>query len=158
MRKKVLSIFLLGSVVSTSLLAGDFNRGECDYKKDGCSQMKMEKRISSKSMHFGILRVIQELDLTPEQRDKVKEIIENTKPNFESYSKVFEDNKFNKDAYIDISMNKHKNMIEFKATLIEKIYTVLTDKQKTELKDLIEKNSMYSKKGMKNDKHCNGGR
>lgn len=118
----------------------------------------MEKKDFHRGMHFGVLRIIHELDLSSEQKDKIRDIMQNTKPKVESYAKAFENNRFNKEAYIDISMNKYKNMLEFKATLIEKIYTVLTDNQKTELKELIEKNSMHPKKGMKNDKHCNGGR
>ena len=158
MRKKILGIFLLGSVLATSVVAGDYKKGDCDFKKDGNSKMNMEKREFPKSMHFGIIRAIHDLDLTDEQKSKIREIMKNTKPKVESYAKAFEDNKFNKDAYIDISMNKYKNMIEFKATLIEKIYTVLRDEQKTELKDLLEKSSNEPRKGKKNDKHCNGGR
>lgn len=160
MRKKVLSIFLLGSVVATSLSANDFRKGDDDFRKNGHPPMMVDGKrdFHQRGMHFGILRAIHELDLTKEQMNKIREIMLNTKPKFESYAKVFEGNKFNRDAYIEISMNKYKNMVEFKANLIEKIYTVLTDEQKTKLKSLLERNIDEPRKGMKNDKYSNGGR
>ena len=82
MRKKVLGIFLLGSVIATSVVAGDYKKGDCDFKRDGHCNMKMEKRDSSRTMHFGILRAVHNLDLSVEQKSKIRDIMENTKPNF----------------------------------------------------------------------------
>jgi hypothetical protein len=155
MRKKVLSIFLLASIAGTSVMANDCKKANCDFKKDSDKQIKMHKKDYR---GHGIIKFIHELDLNPSQMDKIKNIMQNSKPKFESYSKAFEGYSFNKDIYINISLNKYKNMVEFKANLIEKIYDVLDEKQKIEFKNLVEKSSSEPKKGMKNDKHCNGGR
>lgn len=41
----------------------------------------------------------------------------------------------NKNKYIGISLNNYKNMVEYEASLTEKIYNILTDKQKTIKRD-----------------------
>lgn len=151
MKKKVLSIFLLASVIGTSAIAYDMKKGECNMKKD-CKHGEMKKRNHG----FSFMRYIHYLDLDKKQMNEIRDIMHNTKPKFESYSKAFTNDGFDKKIYIDVAMNKYKNMIEFKGTLIEKIYAVLTKEQKVQLKKLMEDNLEKPKKGMKNDKHCNG--
>lgn len=155
MKRILVTVILLSSLVSTFLFAVDMKKEHsCKSKKENSSCHMKEKRSS----HFSIMRYMHNLKLSDEQVSKVKDIMKNTKPKMQSYSKAFHDGKFDKNIYVDISMNKHKNMIEYKATLIEKIYNILTNEQKDELKKMLDSNSFEGKRGMKYDKHSNGGR
>ena len=155
MKRVLVTVVLLSSLVSSFLFAVDMKKEHsCKAKKENSScHMK-----SKKSPHFSIMRYIHKLELSDEQVSKVKDIMRNTKPKVDSYAKAFENGKFDKTVYIDISMNKYKNMVEYKATLIEKIYAILTNEQKNELKKMLDSNSFEDKRGMKYDKYSNGGR
>ncbi len=156
MRKIFMTVLLLSSLVSSFLFAVDMKRENGDLKKDRGLPCQIKKPKEMRFEHFGMMRYIHSLDLTKEQVSKVKEIMANTKPKMKSYSEVFKDGKFDKDRYIDISLNKYKNMVEYKATLIEKIYNILTNEQKNELKKMIDSKKFEDRKGFKNDKYSNG--
>ena len=162
MKRSLMTVVLLSSLVSSFLFAVDMKKENGDFKKDGCdfkdASCFMKKDVQRKHGHFGLMGYIHELNLSDEQISKVKDIMKNTNPKTESLNEVFKDGKFDKNRYIDISLNKYKNMVEYRATLIEKIYTILTNEQKEELKKLIDSKKFENKKGMKNDKYCNGGR
>jgi Spy/CpxP family protein refolding chaperone len=158
MRRIFLTVLLLSSLVSSFLFAVDMKKENGDFKKDRGAPCHMKKSERKKPVHFSLMRYLHELDLTKEQVSQVKEIMHNTKPKMESLSEVFKDGKFDKSRYIDISLNKHKNMVEYRATLIEKIYNILTIEQKKELKNMIDSKKFDDKRGLKHDKHSNGGR
>jgi uncharacterized membrane protein len=62
----------------------------------------------------------------------------NSNLKIQSYSKAFKDGKFDKNKYIGISLNNYKNMVEYEASLTEKIYNILTDKQKKQLEKMLD--------------------
>ncbi|WP_419764022.1 MAG: Spy/CpxP family protein refolding chaperone [Arcobacter sp.] len=155
MKRILVTVVLLSSLVSTFLFAVDMKKGHlCKPKKEN-SYCHMKDK---KNTHFSIMRYIHNLNLSDEQVSKVKAIMKDTKPKIQSYSDAFINGKFDKNRYIDISLNKYKNMVEYKATLIDKIYDILTIEQKNELKKMLDSNSFEGKRGMKHDKHSNGGR
>jgi Spy/CpxP family protein refolding chaperone len=154
MKRIFLTVLLLSSLVSSFLFAVDMKNNSGEFKKDRGDFCHKEMRLA----HFSLMKYIHELKLDDGQVSKIKDIMKNIRPKIESYSEVFKDGKFDKDRYIDISLNKYKNMVEYKATLIEKIYEILTKEQKDELKKMIDSNKFEDKKGMKYDKYSNGGR
>ena len=174
MNRIFITVLLLSSLVSTFLFAVDMKKENSDLKnnmqapthmkkgddfrkvkKPDCS---MEKPQRDGFKHFSFMRYIHKLNLDDKQASKVKEIFKNTKPKVQAYSEAFKDGKFDKNKYIDISLNKYKNMVEYKAIIIDKIYNILTDKQKNDLKTMIDSDKFEDKKGPKDDKYSNGGR
>jgi len=158
MRRIFLTVLLLSSLVSSFLFAVDMKKENGDFKKDRGEPCHMKGPHKFKGVNLSFMRYIHDLDLSKEQRSKVKDIVHNTKPKMVGLNEVFKDGKFDKNKYIDISLNKHKNMVEYKATLIEKIYNILTKEQKIELKKMIDSKKFDDKRGFKHDKHSNGGR
>ncbi len=94
MKRILMTVLLLSSLVSTFLFAVDIKKDSGDFRNS--------------------------------QNLKIQ-----------SYSKAFKDGKFDKNKYISISLNNYKNMVEYEASLTEKIYNILTDKQKKQLKEML---------------------
>ncbi len=155
MKRILITVVLLSSLVSTFLFAVDMKKANDDKSRKANNPCHMKYRGFS---HFSVMKYIHELKLSDKQISQVKDIMSKTKPKIDSYSEAFHDGKFDKNAYINISLNKYKNMVEYKATLIEKIYAILTNEQKDELKKMLDSNSFEDKRGMKYDKYSNGGR
>jgi hypothetical protein len=137
-----LTIIILSSFVTSFLFAVDMKKEDNSIKNDKNSfhitntvnskkqYHKIEKSKNKRFENFLVLRYIYKLNLSKNQDLKIKKILNNTKPKMQSYSKAFKNGKFDKNAYIKVSMNKKKNMVEYQATLIGKIYTILSIKQK----------------------------
>lgn len=155
MKRILVTVILLSSLVSTFLFAVDMKKENGDKSRKGNHPCHIKDRGFS---HFSVMKYFHELKLSDKQISQVKDIMKKTKPKMDSYSLAFQDGKFDKNVYMDISLNKYKNMVEYKATLIEKIYSVLTIEQKNELKKMLDSNSFEDKRGMKYDKYSNGGR
>ncbi|RXJ81655.1 hypothetical protein [Arcobacter sp. F2176] len=95
MKKVLITVLLLSSLVSTFLFAVDLKKSNSEFKN-------------------------------------------NPKVKINSYTKVFKDGEFDKEKYMDISLNNNKNMVEYEASLTKKIYNILTDKQKKQLKKMLD--------------------
>ena len=95
MKRILITVLLLSSLVSTFLFAVDLKKDSGNYTNN--SNLKIQ-----------------------------------------SYSKAFKDGKFDKNKYIGISLNNYKNMVEYEASLTEKIYNILTDKQKKQLEKMLD--------------------
>lgn len=159
MRKKVLSIVLLSALATTATFAygPKDDKGNCQNMKEQC--MKMEKKDGFKKEHrgeFSFMRYLHKLDLSDSQRAEIRKFMEDNRPKKMAMSEAFKDGKFDKDKYVQLNLNKQKNMLEYKASMIEKIYSVLTKEQKAELsKDLSDfENGNF--KGRMNDKYSDG--
>lgn len=155
MKRILITVVLLSSLVSTFLFAVDMKKENGDkFRKDNPPCHIKDRGF----LRFSVMKYLHELNLSDKQISQVKGIMKDTKPKIDSYSDAFHDGKFDKNVYINISLNKYKNMVEYKATLIDKIYEILTNEQKIELKKMIDSNSFEDKRGMKYDKYSNGGR
>ena len=137
---KILTGLVLAGLLSTSVYAscgmGKNNNSEMNSKKD-CKQHMMK---SSKKMKKGmpIFKVLRDLNLSDDQRAKVKEIMINNKKNRKSMNTLFTKDSFNKDEFIKRMSEKRQNMIKSKADMIEKVYSILDTKQKVQFKVLID--------------------
>lgn len=164
MNKKIVLSLAASALLATSIFAscqsGNMSKG-CKSKS---SSSKMMKKQSSFKKHGDIIHMAMKLDLTDEQRGKIRDIIKSSYKNIPKQSDAFTDSSFDKQKFIDISKGKREFMIKNKAEVIAKVYALLDDSQKKDLKTMIDmrdvmkhnmKNKMM-KKGNCNDKNCNG--
>ncbi|RYA23499.1 hypothetical protein CRU96_07435 [Malaciobacter halophilus] len=156
---KVLTSIIASSVLATGLFAyGNGMQGNCNMQNNqgknyNCGQnykggnyncvnnyqnTKMMKRGSGYSKGMGILRVVRQLDLTVEQRTDIRNIMLKTRSQRQTINSAFTKSSFDKDKYIEIITSKRDNMIKLKAQMIKDIYKVLTDKQKEQVKVLLD--------------------
>lgn len=161
MNKKVLAGLLITSVVSSSLFAMSNQDGKspytCDKQNKKMHDMKNTHHGYSNSK--GLISAVHQLNLTIEQQNEIKNILMKIDQNSESINNAFGYDKFDKKKFIDIAMNKKENMIKLRAEKIEKVYSVLSSKQKNQLKVLLElQEERKAQKGMNVDKYSNGRR
>jgi len=129
MRKIVSSIILL-TFLGTGLYA------DCSFNKEHKGYMKDKSYKYLKSGHF--LKIFRELNLSSEQNDKIRIIIENSRKSNKSINEAFAKDSFDKAKYIKIVNEKRESMIKSRAEIIEKSYAILTPKQKEQLKILLD--------------------
>jgi len=129
MKKMVSSIILL-ALLSAGLYADrSFNKEHKGYMKGK----------SHKDVKYGyLLKTFRELNLSSEQNEKIRIIIENSKKGNKSINEAFTKDSFDKAKYIKIVNEKRENMLKSRAEIIEKSYAVLTSKQKEQLKTLLD--------------------
>jgi len=163
MNKKIILSLAAAIVLSTAAFASCQNSSMSKGCKANSSSCMMKKGSSFKK-HGSISHMVMMLDLTDEQRDKVRDIIKSSYANMPKQSDAFTDNSFDKQKFIEISKEKRELRMKNKADTIEKIYALLNDTQKKDLKTMVDmretmKKNMKNKmmrKGSCNDKNCNG--
>jgi len=163
MNKKIIISLAAATLLSTSLFAscqkGDMNKGV-----KGHSQCKMMKKHSSFKNKGSITHMVMRLDLTDKQRATIRDIVKSSYKNMPKQSDAFTSNSFDKQKFIKISKEKREFKIKNRAETIAKVYAVLDDSQKKDLKTMIDmreimkhnKKNKMMKKGSCNDKNCNG--
>lgn len=168
--KKIKSTILWSALLlTTATLAGSGIYKNC--KKDSCSKCDNKKyykhskfkdgKYKSRSYHKGdsgrfIIGAIYSLDLDPKQKTKIDTLIKEFENKRFKYFEVFTKDGFNKDAYIKARLQSKESKVKQRAQLIEGIYSVLTAKQKKELKE--ELNDFKKMRRENNDSSCNGRR
>lgn len=137
MNKKIILSLASALVLSTTLFASGMN-GNCkEGMKKECSQKmcnKMDKKHHGKSR---MISMIMQLDLSDEQRSKIKELMQENRKNMPKTSDAFSESSFDKERYIKLSKEKRDNKIQNRANMIERIYGVLTPAQKKEFKEML---------------------
>jgi len=163
MKTKVLAAVALTALLGTSLYAfnGDMKgmkTGVCPTNKMYNPMMKKNKKAGS----FGVLGLVRQLNLSSEQIKDIQKIRQDMMKNRVKPSVAFTENGFDKDKYMEIMKQKRDNMLKSKAEMVDKVYKILTPKQKEQLKVLIDlrENRMVSMmdKRMNFGKNCNGRR
>ncbi|XPV67994.1 MAG: Spy/CpxP family protein refolding chaperone [Halarcobacter sp.] len=158
-KKKTLMALALVGLLSTSAFAySGMNPGDMSQQKSFKKDFKM--RYHKKSSPF--LSMVNKLNLTAEQKTKIFEIKKEMMKNKKSLNVAFTKTSFDKDKFIEIMKQKRDNMVESKAQMIEKVYAILTQTQKEQLKVLMDlredKKMAMMEKRMNFDKNCNGRR
>jgi len=137
MNKKIILSVSAIALVTSSLLAFDrgpnmdFDRYK-QYKERDMQDHRPNKRDDD------ILRIFRELDLTKNQRESIREIMKKSCEDRVHPSDAFTDTSFDKQKYIKLSQRKKEMRIQKKAELIEKIYNLLSDSQKKDLKTILD--------------------
>lgn len=137
-RKKILLSVILSTVVATSLFAANCSFDKKDFSKNSQNCSMIKDKCSKKGDKEPIFALIKELNLSDEQKIKIKDIMAENRKNIKSTNEAFTKNSFDKEKYIDIMNQKRENMLKSKADTIEKIYLILDSQQKEQLKVLMD--------------------
>ncbi len=162
MKTKLLVGIGLSVILGTAVYAYN-SSGSCNMMDKSFNGEKNYKgMMNHKGGSNSIMSMLYKLNLSAEQQNQVFEIKKDLMKKRVSPNVAFTEDGFDKEKFIKIMKQKRDNMIESKAEMIEKIYKVLTPKQKEQLKVLMElKNEReisYMNKRMTFDKNCNGRR
>lgn len=160
-------ILSLGTVALLTSSAFAYGGGHGDMK--GCDiKNKKHHKMSKKGMHHKkknhVIKSIMRLDLTPEQRTKIKKILVDARKSMPNPNDAFTSSSFDKEKYAKLMTERKNNKVAKKAETIAKIYAELNDIQKKNLKKMLDKRDermekmMQHKGGNCGDKACNGRR
>ncbi|WP_455757256.1 Spy/CpxP family protein refolding chaperone [Sulfurimonas sp.] len=143
MNKKIILSLASALLLSTAVFASGMNSENNKGTKKEFTK-KIGKKNHGKSR---VMSMMMRLDLSDEQKAKIKELKKQNMQNIPKTSDAFSESGFDKDLYIKLSKEKRDNMIQNKANMIEGMYQVLTPSQKKEFKEMLSQKRM-----MKNSK------
>lgn len=155
---KVLTTLALSALLATSMNAQMQERGMgqkgmlCDAQKGS----KMQGYSNQGSC--GVMPLLHKLNLTDEQRTSIQTLMQETMKKKESRYSAFSEDGFDKSKYIKQMKNAKEERIKLQADMIEKVYALLTPKQKSQLRVLMDLKDEKMKQGCNFDKNCNGRR
>ena len=155
MNKKIIIGLTTAALITTSLLAFNGQGQMQQGNKQGYKQSKMMKHGQRHKGGFMFMKMVMKLDLSDEQRTKVKAIIKDSMQSMPKPSEAFTDTSFDKAAFIKLAQERRDSKIQRKADTIEKVYTVLDASQKKDLKTMLDMKEMMKKKMMMNKGNCN---
>lgn len=139
-------------LVVTSLLAFS----PCSNMKQGngysCKQQKMMKQ-NKQGRGYGLIQMFKKLDLSDSQREEVRTIVRDSMKDMPNPHSAFSDDSFDKEQFVKLAKQRRDTRVEHKAELIEKVYKVLNDAQKKDLKTMLDMRDMM-KKNAKMGKSC----
>lgn len=142
MKKYVITAVAATTILVSSALAQDNMKKHGHHMKEGkkCNMQKGNCNKKSKMMAHGnaFMHIFYKLNLSDEQYSKIDKIIVDAHKKSETIADTFTEKEFNKDKFVKMEMSKKENMIKKRAMVIEKIYDLLTTKQKKQFKVLID--------------------
>lgn len=159
LRTKIFSAIAVSAILATSMSAqmqGKGVRGNanaCEY-----NQGYYKKAYKNYNGGYGIVSMVRQLNLSDEQTQSIKEYMKELMSKQESRYSAFSEDKFDKSKYIKQKKAAREDRIELKAQIIEKVYSILTAKQKSQLRVLMDLKEERMKEGCNFDKNCNGRR
>lgn len=98
--------------------------------------------------HSMVLPKIMMLDLSTKQFEKISEILSSENKKLSEPLDAFSNSSFDKKKYLKAIQNNKDKMIEVHADKLSKIYSLLTKKQKEDLKKVIEVQKMMKNRNM----------
>ena len=165
---KILAAVAMTGLLSTGVYAACNKQGMMqkgmnqDYNSAMSNSCKMMKHKGHKKAHKGPMALLKQLNLTAEQRQEIFDIKKDIMKNRVTPDVAFTKDSFDKAKFIEIMKQKRDNMIESKAEMMDRVYKILTPKQKEQFKVLMdlkkEKKMAMMDKRMSFDKNCNGRR
>ena len=156
MNKKIILGLTTAVLLTTSVLA--YN-GQSQMK-NGCNKEAKHSKMIHKKKHkdgFMFIKMVHRLDLSDEQRTKVKAIVKDCKQNMPNPSDAFSDSSFDKEKFIKLANEKRESKIKRKADMMQKVYALLNESQKKDLKTMLDMKNIKRKNMMNNHKgnSCN---
>jgi len=153
MNKKIIMSLGLAVLLTSSLAAAQMN-----YDKSKGSYAKSQQSNMKQNSHKNpLIAQMMSLDLSDEQRDKVRAIMIENMQSMPKISNAFSETNFDKELFIKLSKEKQEGKIERKAQMIASVYAVLTPAQKAELRKMIDQKMamrMESSMGGKSKNSC----
>ncbi len=158
MKRKILLASGLAILLTSGLYASHNNMHKnCEYGAKNFKHKMMKKH--SMKRHGGLMAMFKKLNLSEEQKEQISQIRKDMMKNRLSPSVAFTKDSFDKAKFIKIMKEKRENRIKSRADIIEKVYAILSSKQKEQFKVLLdlraEKRAAMMERGMKFDKNCN---
>ena len=151
----------LSVAFASGTMSGKMNKDEYKQMKGqkGCPMQDMKQRGGHPHHGFmgGFMASVENLNLSKEQKDSIKKILDEDKPSMVSPAEAFGDDKFDAQKFVDIIQNQKIDRIKHEADLISKVYAVLNAEQKAKLKDEMKNGMSPFMKG-KCDKSTSFGR
>ncbi|WP_258237511.1 MULTISPECIES: Spy/CpxP family protein refolding chaperone [Arcobacteraceae] len=133
--KRIVLSMILATFLGGALYANcDMHKGHNKGDKTHFSKDKFYKHSQDGHL-FGMFK---DLNLTAEQNEKIKNIIEDSRKDNKSINEAFTKDSFDKAKYSKILSEKRENMLKSQAEILEKSYAILTPKQKEQLKVLLD--------------------
>lgn len=161
--KLILSLGTVALLTSSALASSyEYKKGGCEYK--GKKHHKMMKKGMHHKKKNHVIKSIMRLDLTPEQRTKIKDILVEARKSMPNPHDAFTSTSFDKEKYAKLMQEKKDSKVAKKAETIAKIYAELNDIQRKNLKTMLDMHDMKMQKMMNykggncGDKACNGRR
>jgi Spy/CpxP family protein refolding chaperone len=154
MNKKIILGLTTAVLLASSLLACNSQGQMQQGNKSSYKQGKMMKHGQRHKGGFMFMKMVMKLDLSDEQRAKVKAIVKKSMQSMKKPSDAFTDSSFDKQEFIKLAKERRDSKIERKAEMIENIYVVLNSSQKKDLKTMLDIKEVM-KKNMMNSKNCN---
>lgn len=144
MKTKLLVATAITAVLSTGIYASSNAQGMMkkgmDKGNQSCQRQggkHMMKKGHSRS-HKGQMVLLRQLNLTAEQTQQIRDIKKDLMKNRVTPDVAFTKNSFDKAKFIKIMKQKRDNKIEAKAEMMDRVYKVLTPKQKEQFKVLMD--------------------
>ena len=140
-KNKLISGLVLSAILTSGLYAAPEMNKKNDERGSGdkltCTMKKGDGHKMDKHQ-FEFFGIFGELNLTAEQKTKIKTIMQDSRKNLKNSDDAFTKDSFDKTKYIQIMSEKRDNMLKSEAEIIEKTYAILTTKQKEQLKVLMD--------------------
>lgn len=144
MKTKLLVATAITAVLSTGIYASSNAQGMMkkgmDKGNQSC-QRQGGKHMMKKGHNRGYkgpMVLLRQLNLTAEQTQQIRDIKKDLMKNRVTPDVAFTKNSFDKAKFIEIMKQKRDNKIEAKAEMMDRVYKVLTPKQKEQFKVLID--------------------
>jgi Spy/CpxP family protein refolding chaperone len=160
LKTTILAALALSAMLATSMNAQMQEKGmgqkggmACEAKQGS----KMKGNYNQKG-GYGIMSLLHKLNLSDDQRQSIQTIMQETMKKKESKYSAFSEDGFDKSKYIKQMKNAPEERIKLQADMIEKIYAILTPKQKSQMRVLMDLKEEKMKEGCNFDKNCNGRR
>lgn len=159
MNKKIL--ITLGSLlVASSLMAGNCNMQKNNGPKS--CDTKQNCNTNNCGSKGGFIPMVMSLDLSDEQRTKIKTIVTNSFANMPNPHDAFTETTFDKKKFMELAKQKRDAKLERKAQMMQDVHAVLTKEQKVALKKQLDTKTMMCDATPKNngskktrEKECN---
>lgn len=139
-RKIVLSLATV-ALLTTSAQAYMGNNN-CNMQGQGYGNGSGYSKHYNKGMNNmhkgGVMSLFSELSLTNEQRQKIQDIIVESRKSQITPSDAFTKNSFDKSKFIQMKKEQREKRVEIQADIMEKAYKVLDSKQKEQLRTLLD--------------------
>lgn len=147
MNKKIL-ITLGALLVSTTLIAGNCNsqkKGNANY-----CDTKSNCKTGMSGSKGGFIPMVMSLDLSDDQRTKIKTIVAKTMANTPNPHDAFSETNFDKKKFLKLAKEKRDAKLEKRAQMMHDVHAVLTKEQKVAFKKNLDAKPMMCDKKANN--------
>ncbi len=130
---------------------GMMRQGQGKGMRGGCGMSKGQGGA-------GIMPLLRQINLSDSQVQEVQKIMQDVHKDMPSKYNAFSKDGFDKDAYVKQMQDQRDARVKRQAEVIDRVYDILDDKQKNQLRVLMDLKEERMKERFNFDKNRNGGR